>query len=120
MQPRSPRETPAFSNGTEGAAWMGTWCDTCVHDVDARRMDGPGCELVFIALEGKTPAEWIETAPFSLTDRYQCLMYRPEGGGGDTEPRPLPEPPGQIGLFPREPFTGTRMLTPLHTEVPAS
>jgi hypothetical protein len=34
-----------------------------------------------------------------------------DGDGGDPEPKPIADPPGQLVLAPREPFEATRMLT---------
>lgn len=104
-----------FSNGTEGYAWTGNWCDTCVHDKGARDGTDPkGCPLLMIALMGRTPAEWIEqpwgqikgrpegeTAP-ALGDTYHCTEYvEDDDGGGEPDPQPLwdPEMPGQTTIF---------------------
>ncbi|MBG0828509.1 hypothetical protein HS041_12095 [Planomonospora sp. ID67723] len=99
------REGSPFSNGTEGYTWMGNWCGRCVHDAPARRDDyANACPLILVALTGKTPAEWLESDPYSLADRYQCLMFRPEDDPGPDEPTPVPDPPGQLTLCPREPY----------------
>ena len=82
---------PAFSNGTEGYAWMDAWCDRCVHDKGTRDgTDDAGCPLVRVALMERTPSEWLEqpwqqvtgrpegvTAPV-LGDTYHCVEFRPE------------------------------------------
>ncbi|HLU99158.1 MAG TPA: hypothetical protein VKZ89_20175 [Thermobifida alba] len=115
---RSRDRTP-FSNGTEGAAWMAAWCHRCVHDADARDMNGPGCPLVFVAIQGRTPAEWDdgprdENGLYGLADQYQCTYFRDEDGpdgGGDPEPQPIPDPPGQEALLPRTGLEGARILT---------
>lgn len=130
-------DKPAFSNGTEGMAWTGTWCANCkVEDPHRNGLPGndQGCPLSLTSLLNKTPVEWLEqpwqqidgrpegeVAP-SLYDRYHCIEFRPRGGGGGREPRPRPEPPDMDGLFPR-PERAVRMLTPLEpapaTSVPA-
>lgn len=99
------REGSPFSNGTEGYAWMENWCGRCIHDAPTRRDDwANGCPLILLALTGRTPAEWMETNPRGLADRYTCLYFRDEDHHGPDEPTPIPDPPGQDALFPREPF----------------
>ena len=111
------KDEPAFSNGTEGFAWTGTWCDTCLHDKGTRDgTDEKGCPLIMVALMQRTPVEWIEqpwqqikgrpegeTAP-TLGDTYHCTEYAPDDDeGGDDEPDPGPrwdpEMPGQTTIF---------------------
>lgn len=104
------RDGSPFSNGTEGMAWMENWCERCVHDDEERNVF---CPLVTVAMLGKTPAEWIEEKPFSLGDRYTCVEFRDQDGPGDTEPQPVPDPPDQLVLLPREPYEAVRMLTAL-------
>jgi len=104
------REGAPFSNGTEGEFWFESNCYQCVNDAEARTGLG-GCDLVLIALLGRTPAEWSETNPRGLSDRYQCAYFRSEDDGPDPEPTPIPDPPGQLTLLPREPFEQARMLT---------
>lgn len=100
------RDEPAFSNGTEGYAWMGNWCDQCLRDAPHRNMGkGSGCPLVMVALMERTPAEWLdgprdEHGRYSLGDQYHCIEFKPPGGGG-YEPRPKPEPSDMDGLFER-------------------
>lgn len=109
-----------FSNGTEGYAWMDNWCYRCKNDGD--HLDDPGCPLVLVALMGRTPSEWFEqpwgqirgrpegeTAPV-LGDTYHCAEFRDEDDDGPREPKPIPDPPGQEILLPREPYEGVRML----------
>ena len=106
-----------FSNGTEGYAWTGTWCDTCIHDKGARDDTDPaGCPLLMVALMERTPSEWIEQpwqqipgepegrlAPV-LADKYHCVEYRDEEDPGPGyEPPPDPPLPGQLVLFDIEP-----------------
>lgn len=100
----------AFSNGTEWDAWSGTWCGRCEHDKDT-----PGCPLVLVAMLGKTPAEWLEQPPGEHgpynSNLYHCVEFRDENTPGEgREPLPIPDPPGQETLLPREPYTGVRML----------
>ena len=110
------RDEAAFSNGTEGDAWMGAWCERCVHDID----DGPGCPLVLVAYMGRTPAEWFEqdhSEGWSLTDAYHCAEFRSrDDPGPGYEPQPDPPLPGQLELFDAEPYTGTRMFVQPVTE----
>lgn len=123
------KDEPPFSNGTCGYGWMDAWCNRCWHDGPARRGDeANGCPLLGVALLGRTPAEWLPGEPdtptgFSIPDQYTCVMFRHEDDGGDPEPKPIPDPPGQLTLFPREGCEGVRMLKPLpdstRTEVAA-
>jgi hypothetical protein len=105
------RDEAAFSNGFEGEHWLEANCCQCLNDADARTGQGPGCVLVLISLEGRTPAEWTETNPRGLSNRYQCAYYRSEDDGPDPEPTPIPDPPGQLTLLPRAPYEQARMLT---------
>lgn len=108
------REGSPFSNGDEGHSWMGAWCGRCIHDKPARTGDpANGCPLVGVAYMGRTPAEWLDNTetsadgamtPYSRTGQYSCVMFRPEDDPGPQEPTPIPDPPGQDALFPREPF----------------
>lgn len=68
------RMLAAFSNGFEGDAWMGHWCETCV------LFDG--CVLVDVALLGRTPQAWQEDQPFGLASRYVCAEYTREATDG--------------------------------------
>lgn len=112
------RERSPFSNGTEGECWMANNCYRCVNDDPDN-----GCELLLVALLGRTPAEWTEDKPGSLGEQYRCMYFRnkEDGDGGDPEPQPIPDPPGQATLAPREPLEASRMLTtyPQPAEVPA-
>lgn len=112
-----------FSNGTEGYAWTDNWCGTCVHEAGDNE-----CPLLGVALMGRTPIEWIEQpwgqvrgqpegvlAP-SLGDTYHCIMHREEGDDGG-EPEPIPDPPDQGLLLPREPYEGVRMYVDVVSEV---
>lgn len=117
------RDRRAFSNGTEGYAWTGEWCDTCVRDRGTRLdaghpdYDETGCPLLMVALLGRTPVEWVEqpweqvkgepegvVAPV-LGGTYECSEYLrdpdtddddDQGGGGDPDPDPDPGPPPVI------------------------
>lgn len=105
------RDKTAFSNGFEGECWMGAHCERCINDSDELVNRGEGCPLILIALEGRTPAEWADDKPGSLTERYRCAYFRSEDDGPDAEPKPIPDPPGQLVMAPREPFEQARMLT---------
>lgn len=87
-------DEPAFSNGTDGYAWLEVWCGDCVHDREARNDTGPGCPLVLVSLMQKTPAEWTpveDPQEYEESGPYVCTEYRSEDDGGD--PGPEPEPP---------------------------
>lgn len=116
------KDKPAFSNGTEGYAWTGTWCDTCIYDRSARDEEkyppDPanggllGCPILAVAILGQTPEEWSEqpwrqirgrpegeTAP-ALGEKFTCSEYFrdpdiDEDDGPDNPPHnpPPPEPP---------------------------
>jgi len=61
-------DRPAFSNGTEGEAWMANWCyRPCRHEED--------CPLLLAAFLDKTPAEWQELEPGSLGNQYRCTRF---------------------------------------------
>lgn len=106
------REGSPFSNSDEGCAWIANNCDRCIHDKAAREgRYEDACLLLTIAVFGRTPAEWTEDKPGSLGERWRCLYFRSEEDGGDPEPQPIPDPPGQITLVPREPLEASRMLT---------
>lgn len=73
-------DRPAFSNGFEGERWMAQWCERCANDLSIDT-DG-GCPLLFVALNGKTPAEFIpgvtdEQGRVSLAQRYRCSEFIP-------------------------------------------
>lgn len=114
------KDEPAFSNGTEGYGWMEAHCSECIHDKPARQGDdGNGCPLILVALMQRTPQEWLPGDRGSIEGRYSCVMFRHEDDGGDPEPRPVPTPPGQGELFPRDGFEGVRLLKPYAVETPA-
>jgi hypothetical protein len=103
------RPGSAFSNGYEWDCWSSKWCDRCVHD---DWQTDKFCPLVAVAMLGdKTPAEWMDEKPLSLYDRYTCIEFRSEDDGPDPTPKPIPDPPDQLLLLPREPYEGVRMLT---------
>lgn len=111
--PRRP-----FANGTEGYGWLDANCSNCIHDKPARTgEDTRGCPLILVALMGRTPAQWLdgprdEHGLYGIADQYRCIEYRHEDDG-PAEPQPIPDPPGQLTLVPREDWEGVRMLTPL-------
>jgi hypothetical protein len=114
------RDMAPFSSSTEGEAWMANWCNVCLVDAPYRNglKGATGCPLLAVALCGRTPAEWIESEPLSLGNRYQCVNFRRPGGGGGGEPRPKPTPRGQLELFGRDKHEQRRMLTPLPDQTP--
>ena len=109
------REGSPFSNGSQGYGWMARNCDRCIHDKPARQGDAAnGCPLILVALMRKTPAEWLaETEQAQIFADYTCVEFRDEDNPGGAEPEPIPDPPGQLALAPREPYEGVRMLSPL-------
>lgn len=116
------RQEPPFSNSTEGYGWMGENCGTCIHDKDQRSKEitGPGCPLVMVALMGRTPVQWLDgprdsSGLHSIGTQYTCVEYRHEDDG-PTDPTPIPDPPGQFTLLPREGLEGVRMLSALHED----
>jgi hypothetical protein len=125
------KDEPAFSNGTEGYAWMANWCDECVNNDEETEL---WCPLLTVALLQRTPVEWVEqpwgqvkgapegeTAP-RLGDTYHCTEFRqrPEPGDED-DPEPEPEPPpvcdGQLDLIDAYLETALAELTPKSVEV---
>lgn len=94
------RDGRAFSNGTEGYAWMDAWCYECVHDDEKTERY---CPILTLAMLGeKTPAEWVEKEPRGLRDRYECTEFEPrddDGDGPEPDPEPVPEDPNQLTIF---------------------
>lgn len=75
----TPTDQRAFSNSTEGEAWMANWCDRCLYDLPAREGDyEEACGILLLALGGQTPGEWVRQEGFRLGDQYQCTQFRPE------------------------------------------
>lgn len=122
------RDERPFANGTEGYGWMGAWCDRCLVDAPFRNgIARTGCPLILVAMEGRTPIEWLDQkrtelrdgremlVPYSIEDQYHCIEFRAPGDGGGGEPRPKPTPRGQLGLFGRDEVAGRRMLVPVDT-----
>lgn len=107
----------AFSNHTEFEMWEVNWCDRCLRDAPFRRMDkGFGCPILARALLGEQPAEWLQQPDDHYpSDAYHCIEFRAPGGGGSGEPKPIPDPPAQDGMFPR-PDPAVRMLVPTEPE----
>lgn len=75
------RQRPAFANGTEGDAWMANWCERCAVDQPHREgRDDIGCPLILVAIQGRTPAEWLdgprdEHGRYSMANQYTCTNY---------------------------------------------
>lgn len=117
------RDTPAFSNGTEGYGWMDAWCDRCVHDKGMRDgTDGQGCPLVMVTLMRRTPAEFLdgprdEQGCYGIADQYHCVEFRDENDPGPGYEPVEPVSPDQIELFDAEPFKRPRMYADVVAEV---
>lgn len=81
-------ETP-FSNGTEGEAWMGVWCNHCAKDHGIHTGDGGGCEIILTAMVPELwrwPEPWVATRDYRkrLPADIDCLAFEPcEPCGGD-------------------------------------
>jgi hypothetical protein len=60
-------DTTAFSNGTEADAWMARWCNRCQHEEE--------CQLILVAMLGKTPAAWEEKDRLDLGHQYVCTAF---------------------------------------------
>jgi hypothetical protein len=103
------RDEPAFSNGTMWEIWSANNCCRCANDGIGLGKDEPQCPLILVALMDKTPIEWTDQQP-PLGD-YLCIYFRDRDDPGGREPHPIPDPPGQLSLMPRESFEGTRMYT---------
>lgn len=115
---RDARPGSPFSNSTEGECWTANWCDRCVHDKAFREgKASTGCDLMLIALCGKTPAEWMRQDGFRLGDQYHCIEFRDEDDGPPPPTEPEPTPPGQGELFPMGEYVGTRMFADVVAEV---
>lgn len=112
------RDESAFSNGTEWEIWSANWCERCAHDKPARRgKPENGCPLILAVMLGKTPIEFLAT---SGVDRWACIEFRDEHEPpGWREPAPIPDPPGQETLLPRDGLEGVRMLAGELVEVTA-
>ena len=107
------RDVPAFSNGSMGYGWMANWCNRCTHDdLDSNRYGVYGCPIIAVTMVGKTPIEFLtQTDDDGIFGNYHCVEFRDKDNPGPSEPTPIPDPPGQGLLLPREPFEGKRMFT---------
>jgi hypothetical protein len=101
------RDEIAFSNGSMWETWSGRNCCRCANDGMGLGKDEPQCPLILVGLRGKTPMEWTDQQP-PLGD-YLCAYFRDRDDPGGREPEPVPDPPGQLALMPREPWEGVRM-----------
>lgn len=125
------RDEAPFSNGTEGFGWMENWCWRCHNPAElawrryeeGKRKMPPtefpgGCPLMLVALQQKTPTEWIdqwkEGEPYPI-DRFHCIEFRGPDDGRNGEPRPKRDPTGMDGLFPC-PERRVRMLKQPETQ----
>lgn len=83
------RPGAAFSNGFEWESWAEAHCWACVHYEPNGSAD---CLLPDVAmLDQVTPAEWTETNPGGLADRYTCSDFEA------IAPEPLNVlPPGSV------------------------
>lgn len=78
-----------FSNGTEGEAWMGVWCEFCVHDHaithgDDAQVDGEGCPIMRDVMwqdreEWRWPEAWLPEphGEHALPSRMICHQFEP-------------------------------------------
>lgn len=82
-----------FSNGTEGEAWVGKWCEYCANDHGMHGMgeNPPGCSIIADAYlhddDWRWPEAWLpepDDGKFALPSRLVCLAFTPcESCGGD-------------------------------------
>ena len=98
---------PAFSNNDMWEYFAERQCYRCVNDGVGIGEDQPQCPLILVALLDRTPVEWTDQNP-PLGD-FLCIYFRDRDDPGGREPQPIPDPPGQLSLVPREPFTGVKM-----------
>ncbi len=114
------RDTPAFSNSTDGEVWMGGWCERCTNDSPDMVDRGEGCPLILIALVGRTPSEWLDQPEDRqrIGDRYHCVEFRDrDEAGEDPAPHPLPQCDGQLDIIDAYVDTAISELTPAPAEV---
>ena len=72
---------PAFSNGTEGSAWMDKWCGYCKRDHEMHG-DNPsgGCSIILSHMVDHDvwPEAWLpepDDGEFYLPSRMVCLAF---------------------------------------------
>lgn len=125
------RDEAPFSTGTEGHDWTSQWCDRCQRDAPFRNgINSQGCNLLLVALNQRTPAQWFEQPPVPVrgrpdlglippygAERFHCIEFRAPGSGGEG-PRPKPEPPDMDGLFPK-PERTRRQFVPVPAQAAA-
>lgn len=109
------RDETAFSNSDMWEHWAERNCYRCSNDGMGIGKDQPQCPLILVALMGRTPAEWTDQTP-PLGD-FLCIYFRDRDDPGGREPRPIPDPPGQSVMFPREPWTGVRLPADVVAEI---
>ena len=103
----SARQETAFSNNDMWECFAERACYRCANDGMGIGKDQPQCPLISVAYGGRTPAEWTDQEP--PLGAYLCIYFRDRDDPGGREPEPVPDPPGQLLLLPREPYTGVRM-----------
>jgi hypothetical protein len=91
-------DSPAFSNSTDGDAWMSAWCERCTHDSPRLVAHGRGCPLILVALTGMTPKEW----PEQPDGGHECTEFTTTERARRRTPRRVPDPVGMDPLLPRE------------------
>ncbi len=92
MTPIAAASQHAFSNGTEGEAWMSAWCNHCARDHGMHNggAEQPMCDLILQTMLGRDstwPEGWLpepDDGDFYLPSRIVCLAFTPcEPCGGD-------------------------------------
>lgn len=113
-------EEPSFSNGSQWAIWSYNWCERCTNDSPELVDKGEGCPLILLAFMGRRPIEWLtQTAEQEALGDFHCVEFRDRDNPGGEEPTPVPDPPDQAALLPREPYEGVRMYAGLLEKTPA-
>lgn len=114
------REGSPFSNHTMWEIWSENWCCRCRNDGMGLGKDKPQCELIAVALCGRTPLEWLTfTTEDEVYGNYHCINFRDRNDRRPRDPKPRPDPPGQMSMLPREPFENGRVYLDVPQEVRA-